>query len=163
MSITPVLENLKTLLEIVAILAGGSFAYLKFVHGRLFHPKLDIEADGKEISVADKSQVLICVKVKNVGFSRVFLDEQMSVLRVFSEEERLNLDFTDAAMWRHIATVPVLRDHEYIYPLEVIREEELFCIDSKDKNCLRFEITVSSMERIWRASTIVTRNAIIQL
>ena len=163
MSFTLVLDNLRTFLEIVAILAGGTFAYMKFVHGRLFQPKLDIEADGKEISVTGKSQVLVCVRVKNVGFSRVIIDEKTSVLRVFIEEERLNLDFTDAAMWRHIATVPLLKDHEYIDPLEVVREEDLFCINDKEQNCLRFEITVSSVGRIWRASTIVTRNTITQL
>jgi hypothetical protein len=161
MSITSVLSNLRTILEIVAILASGTFAYMKFVHGRLFQPKLDIEADGKEISVTGKSQVLICVRVKNVGFTRFFIDEQMSVIRVFVEEERLNLDFTDAAMWRHIATVPLLRDHEYIDPLEVVREEDLFCINIEEQNCLRFEITVSGVRRIWRASIIVTRTAII--
>lgn len=157
------LNNCKTILEIIALLAGGTFAYMKFVHGRLFQPKLDIEADGKEICVTGESQVLVSIRVKNVGFSRVYIDETTSVLRVFTEDQRPNLDFTDVAMWRRIATVPLLAAHEYIDPLEVIRETELFSIKCQEHSCLRFEITVSSVGRIWRSSTIITRNTIVSL
>ena len=83
MELTLTLENVKILVETSAILAAGVWAYCKFVKGRLFQHKLDIELAGTFFNVASGDHIHACIHIKNAGFTRVNFDNEYCVLRIF--------------------------------------------------------------------------------
>jgi hypothetical protein len=152
--IKAILEIISALLQIFAILAAGVWAYYKFLKGRLFKHKLDIELSGTFFSLEAGDHVLASIHIKNSGFTRVDFKTECCVLRIFTPKDRPNLDFTDATIWRRIATVPILNDHKWIEPSGVIQEEELIYCDHPVNVAVRLEVSVSDSKSLWRASTV---------
>ena len=147
------LQNIKTLLEIVAILAAGTWAYCRFLKGRLFDHKLDIELAGEFFSVEGKMHVLARICIKNSGFTRISFQNDICVLRVYVPKTRTKQSFTDAIEWHRTATIPILVD-KWIEPSETIHEEHLLFVADHENVVARLEVSVSNTESLWRASTV---------
>ena len=152
------LQDIKTLLEIVAIAGAGIWAYLKFVRGRLFRHKLDLNVEGEFLTIDGSAHVLVRITIRNIGFTSVSFDTECCVLRVFAAEQRPYLDFTDAALWHRVATVPLLEDHNWIEPSEVLQEQELIHIHSEPTVAIRLVANVSDSRSLWGASAIAVRS-----
>lgn len=148
------LEDIKALLEIIAILAAGVWAYCSFFQGRLFQHKLDIKLSGTFFSLEAGDHVLASIHIRNSSFTRVVFETECCVLRIFTPRDRPNRDFTDSTIWRLIATVPILNDHKWIEPSEVIQEEELIYCDCPVNLAVRLEVSVSDSQSLWRTSTV---------
>ncbi len=148
------LDDIETVIKIVAILAAAIWAYCKFLKGRLFKHKLDIKVSGKLSSLEAGDHVLASIHIKNSGFTRVVFETECCLLRIFAPQDRPNLDFTDATIWRRVATVPILKDHKWIEPSEVIQEEQLIYCDCQVNVAVRLEVSLSDSKSLWRASTV---------
>lgn len=151
------LDDIKAILQITAILAAGVWAYYKFLKGRLFQHKLDTKLSGKFYSLEAGDYVLASIHIKNIGFTRVNFEAECCVLRVFTPRNCPNRDFTDAIIWDRIATVPILSDHKWLEPSEFIQEEKLIFCDCPVNVAVRLELSVSDYKILWRTS-IVTVN-----
>jgi len=151
------LENVKILVEITAILTAGVWAYCKFVKGRLFRHKLDIELTGNFFNVASDDHIHACIYIKNAGFTRVNFDNEYCVLRIFIPKYRPKRHFTDAAIWHRVATISILNDHRWIEPSEVIREEELISLEQPIDVAVRLEVSISDSRSLWQASSVIVK------
>jgi len=155
MNLKPILENLNTLLQILAILFAGIWAYYKFIRGRLFHHKLDLELKGEFFPAKPAGHVLAQITVSNSGFTRVDLETECCVLRIFVPKDRSFQDFTDASIWGRVATIPILADHGWVEPSERICEEELITLHCGPVFAVRLVLDVSDSRSLWRASTVL--------
>lgn len=152
------LDDIKTVIEIAAILAAGVWAYCKFIKGRLFKHKLEIKVSGKISSLKAGDHVLASINIENSGFTRILFESEYCVLRIFIPKDRPNQDFTDTAIWQRVATLAILEGHKWIEPSEVIQEEQLIYCDCPVNVAVRLEVSVSDSNNLWRASTVTVNS-----
>ncbi|MBI2917889.1 MAG: hypothetical protein HYY01_07815 [Chloroflexi bacterium] len=152
-----VLDIVKTFVEIVAIVAAAVWGYYKFVKGRLFNPKAAVHIGGELLFVEDGDHIKVCVEVRNLGFTRLVLKIEYCALQVFVADSRPPVYFTDAVHWTHVATMPILRDHDWIEPSESVQEKELIALDRPVGLGVRVTANVSDGHALWRASTVFSK------
>jgi hypothetical protein len=110
---------------LAAILAGG-FAYYRFVRGRVFHPRLTVNAEARQLRVEATNYVLATLEVANVGLARIDLGQaslQVSSLVGRGDTKAASVPQVD---WLH--TTEVLQAHTWIESGEKLTEQSLLML-----------------------------------
>lgn len=125
------LNDFKTLVEIggniveaMAILVGGIWAYFRFVKGRTCRMRTEISLSGEWIVVNGLDLLQTRVSIKNIGSSKVGLIQRGTGLRVsvLSEEQA---EPPGRAQWRSLRVFIIFEEHEWIEPEETVSDEVL--------------------------------------
>lgn len=157
MEIESTLGNVQSALTSMAIVAGGIWAYFKFIRSRLFHAKIEIQLDAEFAFGVSEDVVVASVQVKNVGFTKASFELDICSLEVCLSEFRPQLDFTDAARWRQVATIPILYHHHWLEPGETAREQEAITLHDRVDLAARLVAVVSNGQSLWKASTVLAK------
>src|SRR5947209_20081286 len=88
--LTKWIGNLKHSAEIVAIIVGGIWAYFNYFRGRTYRPRLECNLTVKPITDRSKSFLDIVVHVKNVGLSRVKIQQEGTAVLVYKPQPQSN-------------------------------------------------------------------------
>jgi hypothetical protein len=107
------LEDWWRLVQIAAIVAGATAAYIKWFRGRLYRTRLEISVVGSLID-ASPPRLLATARAKNVGLSNVPIKQAGSGLRIFSAIKTPPAPEILRVEWNHEGTFPVFQDHEWI-------------------------------------------------
>lgn len=67
----------------LAFIAGGIWAYFKFVKARTFQESLIPVVSGKFVAIEDRVYLVATIQVKNVGLSKIEFSQKGSALMVF--------------------------------------------------------------------------------
>lgn len=126
-----VLEDIKTIVEIAgtfvtaaAVIAGGLWAYFKFVRGRTFRPRLEVALSG-QWEVIDKRPIMRArVTVKNIGASDVTLLQTGTGLRL-STIKADRPPPPAPVEWESLKVFSILREHQWIEPGETVSDDLL--------------------------------------
>jgi hypothetical protein len=123
------LDNFKTWTDAIgkiitglAVIIGGTWAYFKFVRGRTLRPKLSIEMSGQWIKTGRKHWLHVRIKVKNIGTSKVALEQEGTWLEVSVLAESQSSP-PDYANWKSAEKYEVLDDHAWIEPGETVSDD----------------------------------------
>jgi hypothetical protein len=145
-----VLEDVKTIVEIagttvtaLAVIAGGLWAYFKFVRGRTFRPRLELGMSGQWRMIKDEPLIHARLTVKNIGATNVSLLQKGTGLRI----SRLDPDqpgSAEPARWQRIRVFEIFREHAWIEPGETISDDLLIRLGGGQQTLL-FELRL-----IWR-------------
>ena len=149
-----VLKDIETVARIAAVIVVGGWAYMKFVKGRIFHSRLELDVTGEARIRVDQAAVAISIKVKNVGLSRVDLRQTGSGLRILAAKKNTPMSMISAE-WRHLGTFPVLENHAWIEPGETVGEERLVILPQEALDDLLLELHVASGKMEWAATRLV--------
>src|SRR5215213_5150613 len=68
-------EALTNVTQSVALLAGGVWAYFKFVKGRTFRDRLTPTVSGRLVSINGAIFLVVTTEIKNVGLSKITIDQ----------------------------------------------------------------------------------------
>ena len=140
----------------LALIVAGVWAYFKFAKGRTFRDRLIPNVRGRFVSLDGSVFMIITTEMKNVGLSRIALDQEVSSLKVFeyvpSEvEEILSVKNNPLTSFK----VFVDKDR-YIEPNEVTERQTLIALPRVSSIGYRLEFEVSSDSGYtWRATSIV--------
>lgn len=125
--------NLKTAAEVAgnmatsaAIVVGGVWAYFKFIRGRTFAYRAELDLSIELMESTDLSTLRIVVSLKNAGLSKIPLNEKMKAVRVF-RMRNAPVDRATPAQWERILTFPLLEQHDWLEAQETITDE-LLCV-----------------------------------
>lgn len=144
--ITGIIESV---LKDIALIVGGLFAYWKFFMGRTFQPRLEpsISASAR----VEENQTSLCVvcKLKNVGLSRVDLDREASVLRLYLQTVVLKPNTVVELQWSDSPdkAVDVFHKHQWIEGGETIEDAHLFVFPYVPNQACRIELGVIRARR----------------
>jgi hypothetical protein len=151
------LDNLKTVFDIIgtaitgiAVIAGGIWAYFKFVKGRTFRPRLEVDLSGEWQRVGqwrriNRRQLLQArIRVKNIGASKVTLLQKGTGLRV-SVLAANQLSPPAAAGWDSRGVFVILKEHAWIEPGETISDDLLLDLGTSAPVATLFEARL-----VWR-------------
>jgi hypothetical protein len=121
------------LLTMIALVLGAIVAYFKFVKGRIYRPRIEPAITGKFAEVNGISFVLIEIILKNVGTSKISLDQSSGLDICLDEIRKLPVNPAErlpieTAEWQEPKSFKVFQDHKWIESGETIREEKMFAI-----------------------------------
>jgi hypothetical protein len=149
----------------LAILVGGMWAYLKFVRGRTFAHRAELEVSGALFGHGGDRIVRATVRVKNTGLSKLPLKPDGKVVYLHG------ISATGWAPegnveWEKLAITPVLGGLAWIEAHESVSDEALIPVPARDRGdarwlALRLEAQVWGRRRSgrggprWMAATIV--------
>jgi hypothetical protein len=113
-----------TLVTSLAIIVGGVWAYFKFVKGRTYRPRLEVDLAG-EWHIVNGCQCLRArVAVKNIGASVVTLRQKGTGLRVSVPiDDRQGIPAL--VEWQSLRVFPIFEEHNWIEPGETIKDDLL--------------------------------------
>jgi len=140
------------------ILVGGIWAYFKFLRGRVYKPRMELNVVCLPYLQKDHLVLLhVKVELKNVGLSKIKIDRCCSAIRIHRILKLKNQDLLKEkaleSNWKHIGSFPLFKEHEWIEPSEVIRDEKILEF-TNDQFAFKIEAIVMSEAQQWYSSSI---------
>jgi len=143
MSFADWVDTISKIVSTAAIVVGGTWAYYKFVRGRTFAKRAELEVTGHVLDADDLRAIRAHVELRNTGAAKIPL--RAKGVWVYG----LNSDSAAArAGWGdHLAAVKVLTHHDWLEAQETISDDvliplpdELAEIDSRLAYRLEFRV-----------------------
>lgn len=154
-SLTKIVQSLVTS---IALIAGGIWAYYKFVSGRINKPRMELDVECAQ-HITDGKIVRLNVKVslKNLGLSKIAIDQESTALRVNKATIRnnsdANIDGVQEIQWNHVGTFSLFYEHQWIEPSEVIHDQKMVeCMHNGD--VFKIEAIDMTKKQEWYAACI---------
>lgn len=152
------LDILLKILNALAILIGGFWAYIKFIKGRLFHPRLELNLEGQLLKNNNISHLLLRYEVKNVGLSKVNLNTDNSGIRVRRYYPQLDSMEIENVKWIHLGSFPIFEKHKWIESGETIKESILLSIKDSENVFYQAVIRLVGQSQTWEIINIIPNN-----
>jgi len=108
---------------VVAVL-GGSFAYFKFLKGRIFRPRVDVNMSAQWEKSNEENLLKCRIKVKNIGTSKIAVKHKVTGLRVSALAADQPAAPADP-VWERRKTREILKDHDWIESGETVSDDIL--------------------------------------
>ena len=147
------------LMQSVALIAGGVWAYFKFAKGRTFQDRLTASVSGKFVSIDGSVFLVVTTQLHNVGLSRIAFDQELSFLSVFEYvESPAEEAFSVKNKW--LTSLRVFGDDDrYIEPSEIVERQTLITLLRPATIGYQLEVKIAADSGYeWRATTIVDRS-----
>lgn len=154
--ITDVLLNL---LQMIALIIGGSWAYHKYARGRTFSERLIPEISGRLIQLEGKLYLAVTIQLKNVGQSVIGFRPGASSLDLFGYVDPTSTSIVDVNN-KPLAQLPVLTERKLsIEPNSILEETRFLFIPDSVEIALRLtlEIVSANDRDTWYASSLVEK------
>lgn len=151
----------QSLVTATAILFGGVWAYFKFANGRVFTKRLEPVIDGRIVSFGTRSIAVLRVSVRNVGLSKVNIDEKRSAIEVWGYPAASYVP--DFHNWdgAKFGTIHTLTTHTWIEPGEMIAEDQIVTLPPTELFALKVHLHVFQAGRpTWFRRTGVEWDAV---
>lgn len=152
------LDIILKILNVLAILIGGFWAYFKFIKGRLFHPRLELNLEGQLLQNNNVSHLLLKYEVKNVGLSKVNINTDNSGMRVKKYYPRLDSMEIENVKWNHLGSFSIFEKHKWIESGEIIKESNLLSIKGSEKVFYQVVIRLVGQGQTWEIINIFPNN-----
>ncbi|HEX4955138.1 MAG TPA: hypothetical protein VF017_17240 [Thermoanaerobaculia bacterium] len=144
------LELVKLVCEILALILGGLWVWFNYFRGRTHRPRLEPKILARLVPANGKTFVKWTVQVKNVGLSKVEIQQKGTGLRV------LYLDYAKPRPEpQHLVTLSVLEAHGWIEPGETVEDSGITQLPVADA-AAQLELVLTGKRTMWGAKTIVT-------
>jgi hypothetical protein len=142
-----VAQALLALVQALAIVIGGGWVYFKFIRGRTFAPRAELDIDADLLVIGDRQVIRANVALKNAGLSKLPLKDHSKVVRLFATpisgwSPQANF------VWQKLIITEVFGENESVEAQETINDAVLFPIDESGGPWLAFRAQAS----VWRES-----------
>jgi hypothetical protein len=151
--------SIQNVVQVLALCAGGCWAYFKFIKGRTFQESLTPAVTGRFVALDGVVYLIATIQIKNVGSSRIDFDRQTSALVLYEYTQSLDTE-VHAVKNKRLTSFNVFeREKErYVEPNETIEVQQFISIPGPLKLAYRLEADILSTSGfIWRAASIVDK------
>ena len=156
-AISRLIEDGRNAMTILGIAAGGIWAYFNFFRGRTYRPRLEPRVSGTLLSAEDIVMLVASYDVKNVGLSKVDIQQAGSALSVLVPEMPASISFVREIKWKRAAVFDIFKVHQWIEPGELVQEQRLILLPYRQYPAVRLEVRlVSPAKTEWTAMTVVS-------
>jgi hypothetical protein len=139
------------LAQTVGIIFGGIWAYFKFIRGRTFAPRIELNTQGSLIQLRGADLLKVAVSVHNAGLSSVTLYKGRRFIRLFGVTKSSIASGSNVHWGEPLMITRILNNHEWIEAQETLTEEVLIPVplpkDSATWLAFRVEAQVWSQPR----------------
>lgn len=154
-----VLDALEKIFTILAIGAGGAWTYFHYLRRRTYRRRLQPELSGGLTRRGGVEYLLATVRVKNLGLTKVDIQQRGSALRVFSYNAPADVQKARNVACKRLATFAVFEQHQWIESGETIEDQRLIAIPSNGGVAFRLELRLVANEITWTAVNIIQWSA----
>ena len=154
--------SIQNLVQVLALCAGGCWAYFKFVKARTFQQSLTPAVTGRFVVLDGVVYLIATIQIKNVGSSRIDFDREGSALILYEY-----IPSSDASVYavedKRLASFAVFEPKKarYAEPNEAIEVQQFISIPGPLKLAYRLEADISSTSGFtWRAMCIVDETSL---
>jgi len=153
-------DGFRNVTQGLAFIAGGIWAYFKFVKGRTFKESLVPAISGKFTSIDSVNYLIVTIQIKNVGSSIIEIDHRSALIILeYIASPSTELHKVDD---KRVGAFDVFnRADNYIEPNEIIEAQRLIAMPVPLKFAYGLEVQVASMKGFtWRANYIVDKSTL---
>jgi hypothetical protein len=133
--------------QTLAVVVAGVFAYYKFLRGRTFAYRAELDATAELVKLSAADALRVHATLKNTGPSKIPL--RTTRLRVFGGDNK-----GSTIQWKRLTTVDVFAEHHWIESQETISDEVLIPLPPPDtprpRACRVEFVLFTSRRRLWR-------------
>jgi hypothetical protein len=136
--------------QVLAVLVGGTWAYVKFIRGRTFRRRGELCVTGALMGDQGNRAIHVRVEFKNTGLSQIVFekrgDKAVFVYELHPKDwpsgSGRNVDWGEREGDRdkHTTSSLALRDHNWVEPGETITDELLIPVRGGDELPLAFQV-----------------------
>jgi len=144
------LDDVEKVFKILAYIVGACWIYFNYFRGRTYRNRLEPHVTGELCRRTDREMIRAVVKVKNVGLSKVDIQQKGSGLRF------LIWDASEPSGWRHLTTKSVLEHHEWIEPGETVEDHLVIAADLRHISAVKLDLSLTTGQIMWQAVSILT-------
>jgi hypothetical protein len=139
----------------LGIVVGGLWAYFKYFKGRIYRPRLELQALAKVIRSGEDRHLLVTAKLKNVGLSKVEVEQKGTAIRVLRWNPKSDAEGRILSVWDRIRTVSVFEHHHWTESGETIGDQKLFAVPPDSRVAFRVELRIVSRKKEWNVARVV--------
>ncbi len=128
--------------QALAIVVGGAWIYFKFIRGRTFAPRAELDIDAELLAIGDLQVIRAKVALKNTGLSKLPLKDHAKVVRLYATpvmEWAPQANFT----WQKLMMAEIFVDQGWVEAQETISDALLFPVDESGGPWLAFRAQAS--------------------
>ena len=153
--------SIQDVVQILAFVAGGWWAYFKFIKGRTFQESLTPAVTGRFVSLDGVIYLVASVQIKNVGSSKIDFNREASALILFEYIPSGKAEI-HAVVDKRLTSFAVFKENDrYIEPNEVIEIQRFISIPGPLKLAYRLEVEILSNSGFsWTAASIVDKSGL---
>jgi hypothetical protein len=151
-----IVDIVQKLFTIAAIIVGGMWAYFNFFKRRTYTMRLEPEVSGEVVTINGVSHLIATIHLKNVGLSKVKIEQEGSALQVLSYEAPASTKNILSADWDDLAAFPDFEAHGWLEPGEEVKEERLLVMPRNGRTAYQLRLRVVSNGIAWKVIDIVT-------
>jgi len=134
---------------VLGIVAGGLFAYYKFLKGRTFAPRIEPTISGSVIRKDGTIYLQASATAKNTGLSKVNVDHSITSVRLFSRR-------AGEGNWSWLSTLDVFSAQEVLEPGQAVGIPFWYEVPEDNYLALRLYLVVArDARKQWWAMSIV--------
>lgn len=146
-----ILDPIEKLFRIAAYIIGALWVYFNFWKGRTYRPRIDPMLAGQILNHKGPKLIKIIINVKNVGLSKVDIEQKGTALRL------LSYDFSNTNdPWKHRRTISILSANKWIEPGETVGEQFLIPFTGTNLIAVKAEVILVSKKTMWESTIILT-------
>ena len=138
--------------HIVGIGSAGAWAYYHYFRGRTYRPRLDLGVSGTMSQGQSLDSIVATVTVKNVGLSRLIVEQEGTALVVSTCE--IPTEPFMRVQWTAQGAYPIFEKHSWIEPGEIIQNKVLVNVQPNQAPVL-LELRVNAAGIAWSVDEIV--------
>jgi hypothetical protein len=149
-------EALTNIIQSLALVAGGVWAYFKFAKGRTFQDRLIPTVNGKFVLVDESLFLVVSTQIKNVGLANIAFNPKASTVTVFEFIQSETEEILRVVNTR-LTSFSVFGDNDKnIEPNEIAERKCLIALPRVSLIGYQLEFEVFSDSGCsWRTTTIV--------
>jgi hypothetical protein len=117
-----VLQDAERLVKIIALFVGATWTYIKFIRGRLYATRLEIDVSTSSKELSGTTYFIVGIKIKNIGASKALIEKEGTALRLFTPNNSTNTCEID---WDRLVTLGIFASDLFIEAGESIEESHL--------------------------------------
>jgi hypothetical protein len=121
-----------------AVVVGGVWAYFKFVRGRTFANRAELNVTANFDGSPDQVYFCATVTLKNTGLSRLPLNSDMKAIRIFGAAA--SEGDAGEVKWERISTLPILDQHGWLEAQETVTDTIVYQVPLSGQNGSNYAI-----------------------
>ena len=149
------LEVAEKIITIVVLSLGTIGAYYKFLKGKIFRPRLQLDVGGRVIEDGELTCLLVNLQLKNVGTSTVEFNREGTLIKVFYYGADYYEPTPHLAFWQPLRSFRIFENIGWIESGEQTQDAVLIALPRKKEVAFRVDMTVIAHGIAFRTRGII--------
>lgn len=151
------LDVVDKVVKVLAVLIAGGWTYVNYIRGRTFKRRLEPSISGKVIRNMGVSFLSGSVQVKNVGLSKVRIEQKGTAVEVLAQVLGTDSELHPPKLnTKDIRVVEIFEKHGWVEPGEQIQESFFMVMpEGRDTIAILLKLRIVSEQVEWNADSLV--------